>query len=71
MLFSTRESRWDFVKVDVDEVDILLCTNAEDSYCEVSDVIPTHFGGFVLLTTLLHGSLHTLYGHVLPRICRH
>ena len=32
----------------------------------VSDVLLTHFGGFVLLTTLPHGSLDTLYGHVLP-----
>lgn len=32
----------------------------------VSDTLPTHFDGFVLLTTLPHGSLHTRYGHVLP-----
>ena len=34
----------------------------------VSDVLLTRFGGFVLLTTLLHCSLHTRYGHVLPWI---
>ena len=37
----------------------------------VNKILLTHFGGFVLLITLLHYSLHTLYGHVLPWICRH
>ena len=35
------------------------------------NVLCAHFGGFLLLTTLLHGSLHRLYGRVPPWICRH
>ena len=36
-----------------------------------SNILLTHFGGFLLLTASLHGSLHRLYGRVPPWICRH
>ena len=32
----------------------------------VGGALPTRFGGFVLLITLPHCSLHTRCGHVLP-----